>query len=351
MATDSQSAFILPDPLKEWPKKRTVNSHYPQVKGQSFHTLPSRVKQVLDISKVELLAALAYPLENKDVLRAGCDLMGLFLIYDEYTDAATPHEARQLAKIVVDALQHPDKARPAGECIVAEITRQFWQSSSKCALEGSRDRFIKAFRIYTIAVAQETHDRVRNITRNIEDYILFRRSTAAMKATFMPIQFDLNLPDEVFEDPVIQRLTDACADLCTLVNDLYSYNVEQARGDIHNIVTIVMHHKKIGLNEAMKWVGDYGSEIVHHSLDDLRYLPSFGEEFDGQVKHYLDGMMHYVRGNDAWSFESQRYFIEGGTDIQKSRKVVLLPQSVSSQEQSVPMLFHYPERIVKSMMT
>ncbi|KAG5715652.1 Epi-isozizaene synthase [Termitomyces sp. T112] len=189
-----------------------------------FHTLPSRVKQVLDISKVELLAALAYPLENKDVLRAGCDLMGLFLIYDEYTDAATPHEARQLAKIVVDALQHPDKARPAGECIVAEITRQFWQSSSKCALEGSRDRFIKAFRIYTIAVAQETHDRVRNITRNIEDYILFRRSTAAMKATFMPIQFDLNLPDEVFEDPVIQRLTDACADLCTLVNVISGFS-------------------------------------------------------------------------------------------------------------------------------
>ena len=87
-----------------------------------------------------------------------------------------------------------------------------------------------------------------------------------------------------------------------------------------------MHHEKSGLNEAMKWVGDYCSKIVHNFLKDLCHVPSFGDKFDDQVKHYLDGMAYWVRGNDSWSFEGQKYFIEGGLDIQKSRRVVLLPR-------------------------
>ena len=109
---------------------------------------------------------------------------------------------------------------------------------------------------------------------------------------------------------------------------MYSYNVEQARGDTHNLVITVMRDKNVGLNDAMKWVGDYCSRIMHDYFNDLRCLPSFGKEIDVQVKHYLDGMAYWVRGNDSWSFEGYRYFIEGGMDIQKSRKVVLLPRFV-----------------------
>ncbi|KAG5350396.1 Pentalenene synthase [Termitomyces sp. J132] len=333
MATDSfKSALFLPDPLAKWPWKCNVNPQYLQAKTESSawiqsFTFTPRAQQVLDLGEFELLASYVYPLESKEVLRAGCDLMNLFALYDEYTDTATPHEAQQLATIVMDALRNPDKARPADECVVGEVARQFWQLSSKCASEIACRRFIEAFDMYTTSVVQQAQDRAQNYIRNIDDYILFRRSTAAVKAAFMPIQFTLNLPDEVFEDPVVQRLTDACGDLIMLMNDLYSYNVEQARSDIHNIVTTVMYHKNIDLHETMKWIDDYCSKLVHQFLNDLRHVPSFGKEFEDEVKHYLDGIAYWVRGNDSWSFESRRYFIASGLDIQKSRKVILLPRS------------------------
>ncbi|KAG5335311.1 hypothetical protein C0989_001474 [Termitomyces sp. Mn162] len=333
-ADPSEFVFTLPDPLVQWPWKRILNPHYLQAKAESsawirsFNGILPRVQRAMDLGKIELLAALTYPLENKDVLRACCDLMVLYTFYDDYTDIAMPHEAQQLATIVMDALRNPNKARPADECVIGEISRQFWQLSLKCVSESARRRFIEAFDEYTTAVSEEAHERAQSFVRNIDDYIIFRRSTGAMNATFMPIQFTLNLPDEVFEDPVIRRLTDAYSDLATLMNDMYSYNIEQARGDIHNAVTVVMHQENIGLNEATKWVGDYCSKLVHNIFEDLCHVPSFGKEFDGQVKHYLDGMAYWIRGHDSWSFETQRYFEEGGLDIQKSRRVVLLPRLV-----------------------
>ncbi|KAG5338164.1 hypothetical protein C0989_008111 [Termitomyces sp. Mn162] len=256
--------------------------------------------------------------------------MVLYTFFEDYTDVAMPHEARGLAMIVMDALRNPNKPRPAEECVIGEISRQFSQSSMKCVSESVRRRFIEALDEYTTAVVEEAHDRAQSSIRNVDDYIILRRSTAAINATFMPIQFTLDLPDEVFEDPVIRRLTDVCRDLSILMNDMYSYNVEQARGEIHNVVTVVMHQENIGLNEAMKWVGDYCSKLVHNFLEDLCHVPSFGKEFDDQVKHYLDGLAYWTRGHDSWSFESQRYFQKGGLDIQKSRRVVLLPRESSN---------------------
>ncbi|KAG6884553.1 hypothetical protein C0992_006099 [Termitomyces sp. T32_za158] len=71
-----------------------------------------------------LLSFLAYPLENKDVLRVGCDLMNWFFLYDEHSDLMAPHEAQQLAALVLDAMRNPDRTRPAQECVVVEALRQ-----------------------------------------------------------------------------------------------------------------------------------------------------------------------------------------------------------------------------------
>ncbi|KNZ77923.1 hypothetical protein J132_03200, partial [Termitomyces sp. J132] len=152
----------------------------------------------------------------------GCDFMNWCFFFDECTDIATPQEAQEaqeMVTIAMDVIRNPDKERPHGEFIIGEATRQFWKLSSKCASE------------------------------------------------------------EVFEDPLIRRLSNICVDLIILSNDICSYNVEQARGDAdHNLVTILMHHENLDLNEAMKWIGDYASKIVREFLNDLDHVPSFGAD-------------------------------------------------------------------------
>ena len=50
--------------------------------------------------------------------------MNLFFVIDEYTDLATEFEAREMARIVMDAIRNPCQARPADEWVGGEIARQ-----------------------------------------------------------------------------------------------------------------------------------------------------------------------------------------------------------------------------------
>ncbi|KAF9560260.1 hypothetical protein CPC08DRAFT_708188 [Agrocybe pediades] len=56
--------------------------------------------------------------------RTGCDLMNLFF---------PAHVVREMADIIIDALNNPDKPRPEGEILLGELTRQFWDRGRKTA--------------------------------------------------------------------------------------------------------------------------------------------------------------------------------------------------------------------------
>ena len=57
-------------------------------------------------------------------LRTGCDLMNLFFIVDDTTDASSAEDVRIQADIIMDALRNPHKPRPDGEWVGGELARQ-----------------------------------------------------------------------------------------------------------------------------------------------------------------------------------------------------------------------------------
>ena len=111
-----------------------------------------------------------------------------------------------------------------------------------------------------------------------------------------------------------------------------SYNIEQARGDtVHNIIGILMHHHGVTLPGALKHI-----ELLHDELSD-RVLTWHAQNVhtgvwknNHEVSQYIEGIINWVRANDAWHFESQRYFGRRGREIQQSRVVELLPTSIPS---------------------
>ena len=50
--------------------------------------------------------------------------MTLFYAFDEYTDVEDEVITREMADIVMDGLQNPEKPRPQGECFLGEMARQ-----------------------------------------------------------------------------------------------------------------------------------------------------------------------------------------------------------------------------------
>jgi len=116
------------------------------------------------------------------------------------------------------------------------------------------------------------------------------------------------------------------------------YNVERAKGHaLHNLVTIVMHAKDLGPQEAITWIGAWNDGIVQDFLHCKDSLSSWGEDIDSQGRQHVDGLAQWVRGNDDWSFESQRFFGTQGGEIQKTKEVRMLPrvEAVASRSSSL----------------
>lgn len=82
----------------------------------------------------------------------------------------------------------------------------------------ARHRLIKNLESCTTAIAQQAQDRALDYIRDIDEYLPVRRETIGAIPALIILEFQLNLPDRFFEDPVIRRLNNACVDLIILSN-------------------------------------------------------------------------------------------------------------------------------------
>jgi Delta6-protoilludene synthase len=87
-----------------------------------------------------------------------------------------------------------------------------------------------------------------------------------------------------------------------------------------------MRELNIDLKGAMDWAANYHATVEDKFINGLHRLPSFSREVDAQLQEYILGLANWPRSNDCWNFESGRYFGDKGLEIQKTRRVRLLPK-------------------------
>lgn len=110
--------------------------------------------------------------------------------------------------------------------------------------------------------------------------------------------------------------------------DIFSYNVEQARGDdTHNLIPIFMKHHNMNLQEAVDMVGKLCKDTIDAFISNLERIPDFGDErVNQEVKLYVQGLQDWIVGSLHWSFETERYFGKDGLKVKETRIVNLLPK-------------------------
>ncbi|KAL0067060.1 hypothetical protein AAF712_005844 [Marasmius tenuissimus] len=136
---------------------------------------------------------------------------------------------------------------------------------------------------------------------------------------------DIDLPEEVASSPAISALNEYTNDLVTWSNDIFSYNVEQARGDTHNMIVILMVHYGHTLQSAMDFVGEKCRNCIDNFNATRENLPSWGPEVDDMVQRYVKGLQDWIVGSLHWSFQTTRYFGSEGQAVKNTRYVKLLP--------------------------
>jgi Delta6-protoilludene synthase len=80
------------------------------------------------------------------------------------------------------------------------------------------ERFIVDFDAYTKSIILEAEDRVANHQRTVNDYLILRRDTCGAKPTFSFFGLGLNIPNAVFENPLMISLIENATDLIAITN-------------------------------------------------------------------------------------------------------------------------------------
>lgn len=107
---------------------------------------------------------------------------------------------------------------------------------------------------------------------------------------------------------------------------MFSYDVEASRGDIHNLVIVVMNEQELSLQEAIDFVGDLCKSTMD-TFEQVRHsLPSWGPEIDAQVQKYVGGLQDWIIGSLHWSFATPRYFGEKGQEVKNQLIVKISPR-------------------------
>jgi hypothetical protein len=193
-------------------------------------------------------------------------------------------------------------------------------------------------------VHQQAFYRADGIVPDLETYIEMRRDTSGCKPVFDLVEYslDLELPDDVIEHPVIVALNQGANDLVTWSNvsatlppprpyanekddqDLFSYNVEQSRGDTHNMICVFMIHDGLSLQQAVDRVGEMCKQTIDAFIENQTQVPSWGDGVDRDVGLYVNGLQEWIVGSLHWSFMTTRYFDDNGGSIKATRIVDLL---------------------------
>ncbi|KLO09181.1 terpenoid synthase [Schizopora paradoxa] len=318
--------ITIPDLMAMTPFTMVKNVHLEEVDADSrewtdsFGFFDEEQRRDYIDANVELCMAYFYPLCGREELRTGCDIGNLVFVYDLVCDVKDGASARKTGDNFMNALS----GKPFEHTNIGIMTRQFRDRYVKTAGPNTTARFIKTCDEYVTAIANEAGLREHGKVLDLDSYISLRRDCCSTNVCVGLFEYvnNIDLPNEVFDDPVFNRIYWAGIDLAWIANDIYSYKREASSGlDATNIVTVFMHQYKLPLQEAMDSCAEYYKSVLDKMLADIATLRSFSEKVDKDIALYIETMKHLVVGNLHWSYDSTRYFGAEHEEIKRTRVV------------------------------
>ncbi|KAH7325457.1 isoprenoid synthase domain-containing protein [Rhizoctonia solani] len=275
-------------------------------------------KQFFD-RKPCLLVSLSYPEADMEHLRPTMDFMLWLFAFDDMADLGEfkLEGLKRAVNITMNTLREPGGAQP--ELKIAATLHNFFGRMRQNGSSQAIRHFIEATDKYTQAITQEMVHKDDGYVQTFEDYRKYRPDTSAVKLMLAMIEYahEINIPDEVLNDPVVSELALAGDEIISWANDIYSFPNEYARGHTHNLVFITMWHNGLGLQDAVEHVNQLIEKRVRDYLEAKATLRSFGSHLDGEVARYIQGIEYVIQACIDWSFVTTRYF---GADVAKVRE-------------------------------
>ncbi|KAH8106507.1 terpenoid synthase [Phellopilus nigrolimitatus] len=329
---------VIPDLVADCPFVLHLNINDKKAGAQSdswlstHGNLSAKKQTALRGLRCGLLTEMTYPDAWAPQLRTCCDFLSFLFHLDDLSDGMDRRGTLSTREVVIGSICDPTFETDAP---VGRMAKDIWRRIAVSASEGTKVRFIDTFDRFFRAVAQQAVARHAEMVLDLDAYIALRRDTSGCKPCWALIEYanGLNIPDHVMAHEAVDTLGEAANDLVSWSNDIFSFKVEHARGDTHNMIVIAMRTMGLSLQDSIDYVGELCTASIERFLEAKRRLPSFdqGGRVDHDVALYTRGLEDWIVGSLHWSFESTRYFGAEGRGIKKTRVVELARTSMRVQ--------------------
>lgn len=223
--------------------------------------------------------------------------------------------------IVTTDLAAPE-LRPKGRRPLVAFHDTIWDRLLQGSPVGTQRRYFNAMAKYASGAMKHVLDYAHDRLVGTEEMLETRVESGGVSPIFHLFEYaqGVLLPDEVFDNPLVQEIESLGIEFVIIYNDMLSYRKEELEGVTHNLVTSFRLQGK-SAQEAFDAVGDMLQSRYARWEFATTNLPSWGGPIDSHVRTYVQGVQNVVIGNLWWSFESGRYFGEHGQEIKRTGKM------------------------------
>ncbi|MFO0686099.1 MAG: terpene synthase family protein [Sandaracinus sp.] len=274
--------------------------------------LASHARARFDRVQVGLLVACTYPDVSHADRRLAADFLAwVFLQDDRLDEARDGHDAGAVADVFRGYLDVVG-GRPArpGEPNNVRVLDELATRLRARASDVWMDRFRESLRGFWLdGVVVETAYRQRGVVPTRAEYLAQRvHSIGVLQVLDLAELFrGTPLPPEIRHDESHEALRDAAARIIACANDLYSYDKERRAGDPNNLVTVLVQHEGMTLEQALDEVVRVHDEevVVLESLaaGALRRFP----QHHVAVAGWIEDVRAWIVGALEWTERAARY--------------------------------------------
>lgn len=269
-------------------------------------------------SQVAELSAYTYPDAVGEDLDLAFDIMGWFFLFDDQFDVphgTVPTAAIAACEQLIDLLHQPPDTSPAlGSAPIVAAFADCWRREAHGMTQHWQRRAAANWVAYLEGNLTEEADRRAHTSPNSEQRMHSHRRSGGVRPSF-----DLGervahceIPPMAWHSTLIESLRLCAGDSILVVNDFYSLEADEARGD-PNLVTCLMAEHSYSRDQALHAVRDLHDHIVDRFLALSSKVPEFcralalTESESADVTCYVECLRRWIRGNYDWSRSNGRY--------------------------------------------
>jgi hypothetical protein len=172
-------------------------------------------------------------------------------------------------------------------------------------------RFVDAHRHWLYCVAWQIGNHAAGRMPALQEYLTMRLASAGGPPTIalLEVANGIEVPDREMDSPAVRAVTQMAHLVASLDNDLYSFRRELAENHTaQNVVSVLCHHDGLAVEAAVEAAVAMRDRVMARFLD-LRDQVRVGASTE--LRTYLDGLGHGIRGNIDWAAGVPRYFSGG----------------------------------------